>query len=104
MRFPMPMEDAMNVRRLVLDVDKNLNRPTLMELAAAIAGVRGVDGFNIAVTEIDAETVGTEITVEGNNIDHEQLTRSIESVGAVVHGLDEIAGGERLIENVRRKR
>lgn len=98
------MKNTMNVRRLVLDVDKTLNRPTLLELAEAISAVRGVDGFNIAVTEIDAETVGTEVTVEGADIDHEQLMRCIESSGAVVHGIDEIAGGERLIENVERKR
>jgi uncharacterized protein len=94
----------MNIRRLVLDVDKTLARPTLLELAQVIAVVDGVEGFNIAVTEIDSETVGTEVTVEGDNIHHDQLMRAIESSGAVVHGLDEIAGGERLIENVQRKR
>lgn len=94
----------MNIKRLVLDVDKTTGRPTLVELAQAIDTVRGIDGFNIAVTEIDAETVGTEITVQGDDIDYKQLVDQIESAGAVVHGIDEIAGGSRLIENVQRKR
>ncbi len=94
----------MNIRRLVLDVDKTIARPTLIELASAIERVSGVVGFNIAVTEIDIETVGTEITVEGDEIDYEQLVRAIESSGAVVHGVDEIAVGSRLIENVKRQR
>lgn len=94
----------MNIKRLVLDVDKAIARPTLLELAQAIAQVNGVEGFNIAVMEIDTETVGTEVTVEGNDIGYDQLVRAIESIGAVVHGIDEIAGGSKLIENVKRKR
>jgi len=94
----------MNIKRLVLDVDKTTGRPTLVELAQAIEPIKGIEGFNIAVTEIDAETVGTEITVEGDDIDYKQLVDQIESVGAVVHGIDEIAGGSKLIENVQRKR
>lgn len=94
----------MNIRRLVLDVDKMLSRPTLVELAEAIGRVSGIEGFNIAVLEIDTETIGTEVTVEGSDIDYEQLVKSIESSGAVVHGIDEIAGGSRLVENVKRIR
>lgn len=94
----------MNIRRLVLDVDKTIARPTLIELAQAIEPIPGIAGFNIAVTEIDIETVGTEITVEGEAIDYKQLVRAIESSGAVVHGIDEIAVGNRLIENVKRQR
>jgi hypothetical protein len=94
----------MNIKRLVLDVDKTTGRPTLVELAQAIEPVKGIEGFNIAVTEIDAETVGTEVTVEGDDIDYKQLVDQIEASGAVVHGIDEIAGGSRLIENVKRKR
>jgi uncharacterized protein len=94
----------MNIRRLVLDVDKAFSQPTVVELAQAIEPVKGVEAFNIAVTEIDTETVGMEVTVEGDAIDYQQLVTEIESSGAVVHGVDEIAGGTRLIENVTRKR
>lgn len=98
------MANSMNIRRLVLDVDKTVGPPTIIELAQAIEPVAGVAGFNIAVTEIDTETVGTEITVEGEEIDYEQLIHEIESSGAVVHGIDEIAVGSRLIESVKRQR
>jgi hypothetical protein len=94
----------MNIRRLVLDVDKAFSRPTIVELALVIEPVEGVEAFNIAVTEIDAETVGMEVTIEGDGIDYQHLSTEIESSGAVVHGIDEIAGGRKLIENVKRKR
>ncbi|PYB67864.1 hypothetical protein DMB44_07035 [Thermoplasma sp. Kam2015] len=92
----------MNIRRVVLDVDKGLNRPTLVELAAAIERVQGVEAVNIIVTEMDMETMGTNITVEGTNINYDELIETIENTGSAIHSVDEIAVGKRLIENVRR--
>lgn len=94
----------MNIRRLVLDVDKAIRQPTLIDLAKAIDRVSGVEGTNITVTEIDLETVGTVITVEGDQIDYPGLVKAIESTGAVLHSVDEIATGERLVEGVKRRR
>jgi len=85
-----------------LDVGKGLGRPSLVDLSEAIISVKGVDGVNISVTEIDMETMGTNITVEGTNINFDELVRTIEDTGAVVHSVDEIAAGSRLIENIRR--
>ena len=67
----------MNIRRLALDVDKTRERPDLITLAAAIESVAGVEGVNITVTGIDMETVGTQITVEGEHIDFEALKKAI---------------------------
>lgn len=94
----------MNIRRLVLDVDKSISRPTLIEIAAAIDGVDGVQGFNITVTEIDIETVGMDVTVEGEGIDYPSLYKAIETTGAVVHSIDQLAAGKRLVERVKRER
>lgn len=94
----------MNIRRLVLDVDKAIARPSLVELAAVIEDVPGIEGVNITVTEIDVETLGTEITVEGEQINYSALVGAIESTGAVVHSLDELASGNRLVERVKRAR
>ncbi|MCL4328180.1 MAG: DUF211 domain-containing protein [Candidatus Thermoplasmatota archaeon] len=91
----------MNVRRVVLDVDKSVNRPTLVELANAISAVPGVEGVNILVTEMDVGTMGMNITVEGQNIDYDELLQVVENTGAAVHSIDEIAVGKRLIENKR---
>jgi hypothetical protein len=93
-----------NIRRLVLDVDKAINRPSLIDLAAAIERVNGVEGVNVTVTEIDIETVGSEVTVEGENIDYDALIKAIESTGAVVHSIDQLASGSRVVERVKRER
>jgi hypothetical protein len=94
----------LNIRRLVLDVDKAIARPTLIDLAAAIERVQGVEAVNVTVTEIDIETVGTEVTVEGQQIDYPELVKAIEATGAVVHSIDQLAFGSRIVERVKRER
>lgn len=94
----------MNIRQLLLDVDKAIVRPSLLEIAAAIDGCRGVEAVNITVEEIDMETVGKNVSIEGDGTDYEQISRAIESTGAVVHSLDEIAIGDRIIPRISRVR
>lgn len=94
----------MNIRRLVLDVDKARARPTIPEMAEAIESVRGVQASSITVTEIDMETVGMEVAVEGEHIDYEELVKAIETTGAVVHSIDELSCGDRVIDRAVRVR
>jgi hypothetical protein len=94
----------MNIRQLLLDVDKAVARPSLLEIAEAINRCRGVEALNITVGEIDIETVGMNITIEGDNLDFDQISKAIEQTGAVVHSLDEIAVGTRIIPRVMRVR
>lgn len=94
----------MNVRRLQLDVDKAVARPDLLDLAEAIDGVAGVEAVNITVTDIDVETIGTEVTIEGDNIDVTALFEAIEKVGAALHSIDEVVVGDRIIDRIPRVR
>ncbi|HZQ80735.1 MAG TPA: DUF211 domain-containing protein [Gaiellaceae bacterium] len=89
----------MNLRRVVLDVEKSLQRPELMEIVEAIDSVEGVQGVNLLVVEIDAEVMGMEAVIEGEQIDFEQLIEAVEKTGAVMRSLDEIAAGERLVSS-----
>lgn len=105
-RWPAATADAvrMNVRRIQLDVDKAMARPDLLELAEAISAVPGAEGLNVTVTEIDIQTVGMEVTVEGQYIDVDGLVRAIEKAGAAVHSIDEVVVGDRIVERVPRSR
>lgn len=94
----------MPVRRSSLDVDKVVDRPHLVTLAQALETVAGVDAVNITVNEIDIETVGTQVTVEGPDIDCEALFAAIERAGAVLHSVDEVVAGSRIIDFVPRVR
>ncbi|MBN9121864.1 MAG: DUF211 domain-containing protein [Planctomycetes bacterium] len=94
----------MNIRRLLLDVDKAIARPSILDIAKAVSGCTGVEGFNVRVGDIDIETVSMDVTVEGTNLDYEAIVRAIEGTGAVVHGLYQLAAGERVVEAEERKR
>jgi hypothetical protein len=92
-----------NLRRVVLDVDKALRLPSLLDLAGSINAVTGVEVVYLAVTEIDVETMGLEIAIEGEGLDMDLLVQAIEAAGAVVHGTDELVVGQRTIEPGRRR-
>ncbi len=94
----------MNVRRLALDVDKAIARPTIPQIAEAVERVQSVRGINITVTEIDVETIGMDVTIEGEHLDYEQVIRAIESTGAVVHSIDQLISGDVVVEHVTRGR
>jgi hypothetical protein len=69
-----------------------------------VEALPGVNAVNITVTEIDIETVGTNMTVEGDDIEVEALVRAIEHTGAVVHSFDEIVAGDYLLNGTPRSR
>jgi len=92
------------IRRIAMDVDKVVDRPGMVPLAQALAAVPGVQAVNVTVTEIDIETVGTDVTVEGDGIDTDALFAAVERVGAVLHSVDEVVAGDRIIERVTRRR
>lgn len=94
----------LNIRRLVLDVDKAFKMPSLLEIAAAIQRCGGVAAHNIVVTEIDQQTIGTVVTIEGEALDYDEIVKAIEESGAVVHSLDQIACGDHVLEPVMRSR
>lgn len=94
----------MRVRRVALDVDRAVDRPDVLQIGGAIEQIPGVEGVNITVAEIDMETVGMDITVEGDGIDVKALIAAIERSGAAVHSIDELVVGSRVVERVRRTR
>jgi hypothetical protein len=75
-----------------------------MEIAAAIEACKGVQACNITVGEIDLETVGTDITIEGDGMDYDEIAEAIEKTGAVVHGINQLIVGDQMVESVRRER
>ena len=94
----------MNIRQIMLDVDKAMERPTLIEIAQAIDSVSGVEGLSIVVDDIDTETVGLIITIEGENLDYDAIVLAIEKTGAAVHSLDQLLAGDKVVKPVKRKR
>jgi hypothetical protein len=81
----------------VLDVLKP-HEPTNVEVASAIGDLQDVDGVNLSLYEVDQQTENVKITVEGTNVNYPLVLQTIENLGGVVHSVDEIIAGKKLVE------
>ena len=88
----------LRLRRVVLDVDKPAREPSMFALAAAIDEVEGVAAINMTVNEVDIEVIGLIVVIEGDGFDFDKVERAIYDTGAVLHSIDQIVTGNRLIE------
>lgn len=86
------------LRRLVLDVLKPLKEPSIVDVALELSKVKGVQGVNITVNEVDVETLSLTVVVEGDDIDFAAVKKVLEEVGAAIHSIDQVVAGEKIIE------
>ncbi|OUJ19122.1 hypothetical protein AMET1_0774 [Methanonatronarchaeum thermophilum] len=87
------------IKRVVLDVLKP-HEPSLLELATRISTTTGIEGVNLSLYEVDQQTENVKVTIEGNNINFDEVQKIIEETGAVIHSIDEVAAGKQLVEEV----
>ncbi|BDC19662.1 DUF211 domain-containing protein [Acidianus sp. HS-5] len=93
----------MSIRRIVLDVLKPIKGSTIVDLAGKITELEGVDGVNISVTDMDVETMGLMVVIEGPNINFEEVKKALEEDGCAIHSIDEVAAGNKLVEGRKGK-
>jgi len=88
------------IKRLVLDVLKPLKGPSIVELAQSLTELDGVRRVSIVVNEIDVETITLTITVEGSNIDFDDIREVIERLGGVIHSVDQVVAEAETKEEI----
>jgi hypothetical protein len=88
-----------SIKRLILDVLKP-HSPSIIELAQKISDLEGISGVNISLEEIDAETDSVKITIEGSNIDYNAVKKEISVCGAVIHSIDGVSSGIKMVDEV----
>ena len=87
------------IKLLILDVLKPHN-PTIVQLSKQLSDLKGVVGVNCMLEEVDQETESIKITIEGSNIHYEEVEKTIEAMGAVIHSIDGVSAGKKLIGEV----
>ena len=87
------------IKRIILDVLKP-HSPSIIEIAEKLGGLEGITGVNISLEEVDAETDSIKITIEGTNIDYQRVKKEISECGAVIHSIDGVSAGMKIIEEV----
>ena len=86
------------IRRLVLDTLKP-HDPTIIELAESLSELPGVEAVNISIYEMDRKVENAKITVEGGNIDFEEISTIITDNGGAIHSIDEVVAGKIIIDD-----
>ncbi|MEB3787312.1 MAG: DUF211 domain-containing protein [Desulfurococcales archaeon] len=89
---------AAPLRRVVLDILKPIKGPSIINVARIVGGLDGVDGVNITVKEIDVDTITLSITIEGTDIDFDEVERKLEELGCVIHSIDQVVAGKKIVE------
>lgn len=87
-------QERAHITRLVLDVLKP-HQPSIVEFARALIRVRGVERVDSSVVEVDAETETIKVTVEGKDLDIEEISEAIRDLGGVVHSVDAVVAEVR---------
>lgn len=85
------------VKRIVVDILKP-HDPDIVEVASRLADLDGIEGVNAGLVETDKEVQNIKLTVEGEDLEYEELQERVEGLGGTVHSIDEVASGERLVE------
>lgn len=78
-----------SIKRLVIDSLKP-RETTIVDLSRALASSKGVDEVDITVTEVDARTETTKLTIRGSDIDYEGVLKVMREHSATIRSVDEI--------------
>jgi hypothetical protein len=87
----------MSIRRLVLDCLKP-HEPDVIVLAEKLSELEGVTAVNINVVEIDRKVENVKVTIVGDAIPFDAGRKIIRELGGVVHSIDEVVAGAKIIE------
>jgi hypothetical protein len=93
------VKDLTNIKRIILDVLKP-HKPSIIEVAERLGNLDGISGVNISLEEVDAETDSIKITIEGININYETVKKVISECGAVIHSIDGVSAGMKIVDEV----
>ena len=81
---------AARLIKIVLDVLKPREIP-VYHLATSLAELKNVQQVTVDVMEVDVKTETVKLTVEGTNLDINDVLRHLEEAGCSVRSIDSVA-------------
>ena len=87
------------VRRLVLDV-RTPHQPTMLVLADKLGDLEGIHGVDITLIEIDNKVENIKMTLEGDDVDFQDVAEVVQDAGGSIHSIDKVPSGKRIIDEV----
>jgi len=86
------------IRRVVLDVLKP-HDPSIIHMAGELSDLPGVEAVNISIYEMDRKVENAKLTLEGNDLNYDEILKVISENGGAVHSIDEVVAGRVIIED-----
>lgn len=80
----------MHIRRVLIEALKP-RESSLVELSKAVCSVNGVEECEFVVTDVDAKTETIKLTVKGNDIEYDGMSKVLQEQGISIKGVDEIS-------------
>jgi uncharacterized protein len=90
---------AKGLIRIVLDILKP-HEPILPQYALFLSELSGVEGVNVTLMEIDKETENIKVTIQGNDLNYQEIKKAVEQYGGSIHSIDEVVAGKTMVEEV----
>jgi hypothetical protein len=79
-----------SVRRILIDALKP-HEISIVDLSKRLCEIDGVDGIDVMVTEVDAETETVKISIVGPDIDYEAVRQAMDEYGLAIRSIDEVS-------------
>ncbi|MDK2982373.1 MAG: uncharacterized protein PWQ55_2720 [Chloroflexota bacterium] len=73
--------------------------PNIIEMANAISTLPGVSAVNISIAEIDLKVENAKITIEGDDLNYDEVKNIIQDMGGSIHSIDEVVAGKMIIDD-----
>lgn len=90
-----------DLRRVVLDVLKP-HDPPLLAFTERLSDTDSVTAVTTSLIELDQEVQNVRITIEGDPLDYDAVTNTIDSLGGSVHSVDQASFGEKVVDDPQR--
>lgn len=87
------------INRLVLDVLKP-HEPGMEELTTGLLDRLDVDGITATLVEIDENVRTIRLVIKGSDLDLDRIQAEITDLGGSIHSVDQVSGGNEIVEDV----
>lgn len=85
----------------VIEVDVlKPHKPNIVDLGKALCKIKSIQNANITVYAIDEKTESIKAALEGDNIDFEEVQKTVDTYGAVIHSIDKVIVGKKKVISV----
>lgn len=90
----------MTVRRLVLDI-LIPHDPSLLSFSQQISDATSVEAVTVSLIERDTEVHNVKLTLEGTDLNYDNIDAAISDLGGTIHSVDQVSCGDYIVKEQR---